>query len=310
MTPDAGGVEDGVLSPEEAFALLGDETRMEILLALWEEFSRYGFDEAMTFSDLYARSDSDDTGNFNYHLGKLTGQFVQQTDEGYRLTESGFRLANAIAGGATTEAPIPGPTPVDAACPNCESPLELVSADETVWVVCTGCEGYYAAQERAVAGFQLPPEGVRARSPEGILDASVAYTVGKGRIMENGVCPECGGETDQQFLACDDHDPSDGICDTCGSRFAAVFRFVCSTCRNDIIAPGWAPLSDHPALIAFYHEHGVEHRENTWASMRRVYGWEIEPVDDPPVLEVTVCHEGDELTATIDESATVTHIEW
>lgn len=310
MVSDPGGVEGEVISSEEAFALLGDQTRMEILLALWEKFRRYGFDQAMAFSDLYDCSDNDDTGNFNYHLGKLTGQFVQQTDDGYQLTESGFRITNAIAGGAMVEAPITDSAPVNATCPNCESPLELVSTDETIWVVCTGCEGYYAVQERAVAGFQLPPEGVQTRSPEGILEASVAYTVGKVRIMADGVCPECGGETDQQFLPCDDHDASDGICDTCGSRFAAVFRFICSTCRNDLLGPGWAPLSGHPALISFYHEHGVNHHESTWESVRRAYSWGDELVGEPPVLKVTVCHDGDELTATVDESATVTHVEW
>jgi hypothetical protein len=69
------------IDPESAFAALADDLRIEILRALW-----CADDHEATFSELRAAVGNPDSGQFNYHLGQLTEQFVTKTHEGYRLT--------------------------------------------------------------------------------------------------------------------------------------------------------------------------------------------------------------------------------
>lgn len=73
--------------PADAFAALSDSNRVAILEALWEADGH----EA-SFSDLRSAVGMRDSGQFNYHLGKLTDQFVRQTDDGtYALSVDGER---------------------------------------------------------------------------------------------------------------------------------------------------------------------------------------------------------------------------
>ncbi|ADJ16460.1 winged helix-turn-helix domain-containing protein [Halalkalicoccus jeotgali] len=72
------------VEPEEAFAALADETRLGILQTLWKSDT-----QTMTFSELRRAVGIRDPGQFNYHLGKLVGQFVTKVDGKYRLTQGG-----------------------------------------------------------------------------------------------------------------------------------------------------------------------------------------------------------------------------
>lgn len=73
------------LSPDEAFALLGNETRIEILRTLWEAYDPYTADNEVPFSDRYDRVSIDDSGNFTSRLGQLVDHFVSETDDGDEL---------------------------------------------------------------------------------------------------------------------------------------------------------------------------------------------------------------------------------
>lgn len=72
-----GEADDAVLAPDDAFAVLGNETRLGILRALWDAYNPQETDNSVPFSEFYDRVGFDDTGNFNYRLGKLTGDFVR-----------------------------------------------------------------------------------------------------------------------------------------------------------------------------------------------------------------------------------------
>ncbi|MDY6764215.1 MAG: helix-turn-helix domain-containing protein, partial [Halobacteria archaeon] len=101
------------MSPDEAFNTLGNETRMEILQTLAEA------DEPLMFRELRKRVGLDDPGNFNYHLNKLKGQFVRKTDGGYKLTQSGNHVYQAILSGTVTQTPTVEPTELDERCYHC-----------------------------------------------------------------------------------------------------------------------------------------------------------------------------------------------
>jgi hypothetical protein len=303
------GEETAARSPEDVFALLGNETRVGILRALWEAHDPAAPTSAVPFSELSDRVGADDTGNFNYHLGKLTGHFVRRTDEGYELTAPGFRIVRAVVAGGVTGDPTLPPTPVDATCGRCESPVEMTYEDGLTWVRCTTCEGYWPQRGGEIFGFGLPPEGLRDRDPDEILRATVAYAIHRFETMSDGVCPECGAAVDASLAACDDHETDDGVCDTCGSFFQGVVTYVCGSCKFAWRCPSYAPVSAHPAVVSFYDDHGIEHVPATWEGVRRGLGWREEPLaTDPPSLRLTVACRGDRLHLVLDEAATVVDV--
>ena len=59
---------------EEAFTALSDATRIGILRTLWD-----AEDHEATFTELREAVGMRDSGQFNYHLDKLTGRFVTTT---------------------------------------------------------------------------------------------------------------------------------------------------------------------------------------------------------------------------------------
>lgn len=64
MAVREGGGESTARPPDSVFGLLGDETRLDILQALWEQYDPTATDNAVAFSELFDRVDVADTGNF------------------------------------------------------------------------------------------------------------------------------------------------------------------------------------------------------------------------------------------------------
>lgn len=119
MSTDAETDETTPLAPDDAFAVLGNETRMEILQTLGKG------DEPLSFSELRDRVGMRDSGQFNYHLGKLQGHFIRKVDDEYELRGAGRRVVEAVLSGALTDDPVVEPTVIDMDCRLCGAPIEL-----------------------------------------------------------------------------------------------------------------------------------------------------------------------------------------
>lgn len=90
----------GELAPSEAFQLLANDVRVEVLLHLYRaERGDAGPRSFATIQDLVG---SDSSARFAYHLRQLDGHFVRKTPEGYVLTSAGSRAAEAILRGTFT----------------------------------------------------------------------------------------------------------------------------------------------------------------------------------------------------------------
>jgi hypothetical protein len=303
----------------EAFALLGNETRLAILLALWEEYDPHATDNTMLFSELFERVAYDDPGSFSYHLQQLCGQFIRQRsdDEGYELRVPGLRFVQAVIAGAGVQDATLEQTEIDQACPFCEAPTAIQYRDGIVVHVCTECEG--VTSEEGVRGFlsavPFDPVGLTQWTPEEIRAASRVAAWRQTQFMFDGLCPACSSPVDSWLEACPDHDPN-GICEQCGATFAVLARFECRTCKNHNVSSPRALALFHPAVIAFYDDHGVatRFRADDAESVRRVFGLldshEVTLVDTaPPRAVVSVAHAGDEVRLTFNETASVVEVE-
>jgi hypothetical protein len=112
--------ETATLSPDEAFALLGNETRLAILRTLAAAGG------PLSFTDLRNRVGIRQGGQFNYHFDKVVGHFVDKREDGYVLRQTGKRVVEAVLSGTLTEPPVLGPTVVEGwPCPYCGAPCEV-----------------------------------------------------------------------------------------------------------------------------------------------------------------------------------------
>jgi hypothetical protein len=227
------------VSPEEAFAILGDGTRLDIIRVLWRAGALHEYDDiddsasTMSFSELRRRVDVDDNGRFNYHLSKLVPHFVRKTDDGYRLSGGGKRIARtviAIAG--EHDAEVAGEVSTD--CPVCEGSVVVTYEDQWLRFSCTRCPGLFgdAAPDGTLLNAPFPPPGLAGRTPDEALTTELYRCMLDLTSMMQGVCPECSSSVRGSLSACDDHNARPNrLCGACGTPFVAWGELRCGTCR-------------------------------------------------------------------------------
>ena len=232
-------------SPDEAFSLLGNETRFRTLRVLNDA------DGSLSFSELRTRVGADDPGGFNYHLGKLTGQFVRETADGYAITSPGERVIGAVLSGGLTEEFSADSIPVDGRCLQCEGRLEAVFRNHGITIDCTDCDWAFTDPE------------IPAGLMEG-FDATDAPTVVARwlRLSHNatdaGICTNCHGTLDSVLYLSDDSDAPDWLEN---SGLVGMQFHECERCGHTNNSAVQLAVLTHPLVAAFHYEHGIDLRE-------------------------------------------------
>lgn len=295
---------DTHLRPDEAFALLGNEIRVGILQVLWDAFESGTGDNGLPYSTLFDRVDYDDSGNFSYHLEKLTGPFVRKTVDGYELTQAGINIVRAVVTGTVVDDPSFGPTRVDIGCPLCDAPVEVAYGEELITASCTRCEG--ALRWNGDAGFLylglVPPVFVEHRPVEEAFQAAITYTFHEIAAFHDDVCPHCASPVETTLDVCSDHSPGTRtLCPSCDRGHMAEVWMVCLTCKRSVFPPARGVVLTHPTVSSFYHQHGIEHRFASWESAVRSFdvGEDLRS-EDPVRMCFAVPAGNDELRLTLD----------
>jgi hypothetical protein len=244
--------------PSDAFEALGNETRMAALRELVDGDGGRIAGRTATFSELFDASPADTTAGFAYHLRQLTGQFLHKTgDEGdeYALTYAGLAVARAIAAGTYTDRVSFGPVSTGDACPLCDDgELRATCEDNYVTVACGDCA-------RAVLTLPFPPgaRGSRGEAdPERLLDAFDRHHRHRLSAMSDGACPECAAPMDATLGA-----PADAVTADLPDAEArrAQVSLDCEQCGCRLDAPVTLAVLEHPAVVAFFHDHGENVRD-------------------------------------------------
>ena len=302
----------------EAFALLGNETRLEILLAIWREQVPLGPDNAVPFSRIFDRVDLDDRGNVSYHLERLEGRFITQHAErgGYELLIPGLKLVRTVIAGTGIRETELAPTRIDQPCPRCDAPTTISYREGVVFLCCTDCDGNapgLADVDGVLNAVYVEPAGAAARTPTALHAASVAASMQQARSLFDGLCPTCSGPVDGRLECCPDHDPAG--CDHCGLRLGVRTHFECRLCRYFGGGTPQRLALVHPAVVSFFDDHGVSTRvrADDYESAKRVYGL-LHDLDldvasvDPARATVTAARDGDAVTLAFDETARVVDV--
>ena len=217
--------------PEEVFGLLGNRLRVNILRAL------AGGDTPVVFSTLRGRVEERDSGRFNYHLRKLVGTFVRETDAGYELTLAGLRVVGALVAGTYTADATLSETEIDDPCPECETaPITASYADDVARLACPHCEEWQLA-------FTFPPGTLDQYATAELPDALDRWLRTLFEQLTAGFCDNCAGRLDSEFATDGDSPQLVWRCDRCGSRS----RTAAAT-----------PFVFHPAVQGFLYDHGID----------------------------------------------------
>jgi hypothetical protein len=243
----------------ELFRLLGNETRMGIMRALWDrfEFQHYvvGDQDPTSFARLREAAGVEDPGNFNYHLDQLTGTLVDQREGGYVLSPLGYNLLHAIDRYRDYEYSTREEWTVGADCPFCDGRLVADYRRDVLSVRCRDCGGL--ASEGNFTFVELPATGTGGLSGDDLLDVATLAMFSKIRASKHGFCWDCNARMRTDITHCQSHTRgSDGICPECSLRFRTNVDATCETCGTS----GHGPVVEYalldPRVARFLDGHG------------------------------------------------------
>jgi len=270
------------LEPVEAFSIVASEPRLAILEALWDADG-----DRLRFSELRERVGMRDSAQFNYHLGKLTDQFVRKTDQGYELRHAGEKVVRAVLAGSFTEHPEIGPFPAPGSCVDCGGPLRARYADERLAITCRDCG-------RGHGEYPFPPGGLNDRTRVELLDAFDQRVRHLHCLAKDGVCPECGGRMETTVTGTGEGE--------CCLDVRPRADHVCRQCGHSACSAVGLALLDQSDVVAFHDDHGIDLSETPY--------WQLEwCVSDAPVtvrsrdpwrLDVAIDLDDERLTVTLD----------
>jgi len=302
----------------DAFAALANEHRMGIIETLWNRRSTEPNSKRnpIAFSELFEASELDDKGQFNYHLGKLVGPFLARSEDGYTLTYAGENIARAVQAGSVTENPeVEGVTVEGRSCPFCDDDGIVMSyRDGIVFFSCTNCEGLAPESPMsppgAIQAGTIPASALVERDPADLYDDAILWGNHVYMSLLHGFCPACAGPIDESLALCDDHDPSSGVCESCGDRFASRVRYECRVCGTVEWGSLWGRLSYMEPVFGFLYNHGVNALRPSVDDLALGRDLREDVVShDPPTVEYEFVVDGDHFRVRVDADLAVETVE-
>jgi hypothetical protein len=283
--------DDSSLDPAGVFALLGDQTRLGIVTALYD----VSLETPAAFSAVYDRIDMRDTAQFNYHLDRLVPHFVSKTDDGYELTERGKRIARVIVAETLTGGPADGPFDLEGECYACgAAALQGTYEDERFGVTCTACDV-------VLPSAPVPPSVVRPREPDAVGAAVDRWARAQVDLAARGSCPTCGGPVEPLLV----EDASYGV------DFDVLAAFECRACSRRTTTTFGALAIRHPAVRAFHRRRGADLADRRYWEIGQFVAHEhvtLEP-GDPLRVCVSFHHDDDTIHVYFDDTLGITRTE-
>ncbi|WP_126662666.1 winged helix-turn-helix domain-containing protein [Haloterrigena salifodinae] len=226
----------------EAFSILNHEIRLEILLALLEDWDAV-YTEPKSYAELMDAVGMRDSGKFNYHLDKLRGVYVREVEDGYVPTASVTALYRTVLAHRPTERREFESSEIESACPRCEAALVLCYERGFATVDCPACEEW--------DGFTYPfPKNGLEEQDAGAIARTVARRARRDiGLARAGQCPFCAGATTVtlrlEALESDNDGGSDGNGDAGGAEIADCGRdpWVEITCDDCTFLAGVRPMT-------------------------------------------------------------------
>lgn len=249
---------------EDAFAVLASQLRLRILEALRDTDTGRRY----TFTELYEAVDGPNTSQFAYHLDRLVPRYVQQSEEGYVVTDAGRRIVQSVSAGEYSIEPELEPVQVSTHCPGCGETAATATYDGRLAIVsCRSCEG-------ELLRYDLRPAHVADRNSRAALRAADRQMRAEFDSAIDGVCQRCGGSIEVGLETGPNAEPATGVV-TCD----------CAHCGVSYSGPVEMVLLSHPPVVAHYWATDLDTRTAPlWEVLEHLSEFLVEPVDSTEVL--------------------------
>lgn len=311
---------DQSVSASEAFEMLGHEIRMGIVKELADCRRDNWFWFGKRFAELRKAVGVSDAGKFSYHLEQLQPQFVVQDGEEYKLTFAGMQVAGAITAGTYTASEAGREAELDVECLSCGEPLIARYDLEYCRLFCPN--------HGDMGGVTLPPGAAADRTLASLARLVARESRRSIEQAKHGVCPHCWGRIRGTLPAPDvmpDPRTGEAIEDwrsALSARFdagestsdfdidarpaASMAQFDCEQCGMRIWWPVMLCVLDHPAVIGFCYEHGVDLRDEPLPALPFMqFGAVAVESEDPLRVSIDIAFDEETLTVVLDDTVTV-----
>ncbi|WP_257299196.1 hypothetical protein [Haloarchaeobius sp. FL176] len=278
----------------DPFELLGNEQRAAIVETLGDARVEAGVRPTVSFSELRARADLDiPSSQFNYHLQRLLGTFVEKTEDGYRMRVEGRLVYQALRAGTFDRAGPASTHDLDVDCYYCDGTLQATFEDGVARVECRDCEHLYEI-------LGVPPAVLNADGDDAV-ERFVGHCRQKRFAFANGDCPTCGAAVGTEIRRSPEIPFDDDE-----TAVVRVYR-LCENCGDQFyLSLGEALLYD-PAVVSFCLERGLDVvRTPSWEIPFAATDRSVALLSEEPLrLSLTVSLADDELELVVDGSLAV-----
>lgn len=257
-------VHSNAADAEDAFAVLASRLRLRILTALRDT----DVDRRYSFTELYEATDGPNTSQFAYHLDRLTPRYVQQTEDGYVVTDAGRRIVQSVSAGEYTVEPEFEPVAVSTHCPDCGATTGEATYDGRLASVdCDSCG-------KNLLRYDLWPAHVADRESRAALRAADRQMRAEFDAALDGVCQRCGGVVEGTLRTGSDVDP-----------VSTVVACDCRQCGISYSGPVELAVLTHPAVVQGSWDDGTDTRTTPlWELFAYTSGFAVSVVDDDTAL--------------------------
>lgn len=280
---DTGGT-DAVDDLEAAFSLVANDIRFQILQELWE--ARQAEELPVPFSDLFDSVDVRDSGQFNYHLGKLVPRFIRNAEDGYELTFAGEQVIGAAVSGVYTDTDVTVDAIDVGECPDCGNTIEARYDAGRLEVECVGCDLVITD------GLPAPPVIAASHEPGALPMVFSQFLLTRCQSLTRGFCQHCGGRVESSLDTESWDEPH--------------VQQSCQACGMDIGMTVEAVVLDHPAVISFLYDDGIDLRETMIWDLDWLFDTEVTIASEDPLrVDLTMNRDDERLNLTLDETLSV-----
>jgi hypothetical protein len=143
--------------------------------------------------------------------------------------------------------------------------------------------------------FAFPPGVLEGRSREELAETASHWIRAQLSFTVNGICPNCAGVITHSITTPPEYRDHE-----------VELEYNCERCPHHATSTVALHLSYHPAVIAFYDDHGIDLSETFWES----YIWTGDEdttvrSEDPWRISLTIPLVDDELELIVDENLNV-----
>lgn len=275
----------GDSNPTAVFDVVRNSTRIDILRALASAYSDAPTDPWLEYNELREAVGVRDNGNFNYHLDQL-GDLVVKEPAGYTLSRVGMEIVSAVSSGVFDSDWEWGPIDAPGDCLFCDDPVQLHYEDGILWLTC--------GTDEHDLGLSIPPSLLESHPEEDVIERIAFLQNQWGALTRQRICSECRGYVDGRIEFGDvepEHYHYHGHCHRCGFQHGIPLGLF---------------LISHPAVNAFYYDHGVDIRTTPfWTVDFSTPGSETVLSTDPLRLRVEITRDGETLSLTLNRDGSV-----